>query len=184
MVLVHLRHLRLIGEQLSLGINSTLRQRSDLVVEQLLSLLPDTNVLPVLKAKQTRQQSRAESLGSLAGKQAREVVDADDAEGQAVAALGQGHGDRRVGEGGVDVVDGDGVVGVSSVAGDIADDAEATRLRGERLGVDEGGDLGRQVDAVNEHVGLNDLLVRAGLGRGLGEIPFLEAIMLVATFDD
>jgi len=70
------------------------------------------------------------------------VVDADDAERQVVAALGEGDGHGRLGEGGVDVVDGDGVVRVGGVAGDVADDAQAARLGGERLGVDEGRDLG------------------------------------------
>lgn len=117
-------------------------QRGDLGVEQLLGLLPDTHVLPVLQPEQTWQQVGAESLRGLAGQQAGQVVDADDAERQVVAALGEGDGHGRLGEGGVDVVDGDGVVRVGGVAGDVADDAQAARLGGERLGVDEGRDLG------------------------------------------
>jgi hypothetical protein len=101
------------------------------------------------------------------------VIDADDAEWQVVAALGELHGHCGLAEGGVDVVDGDRVVRVGGVAGDVADDAQAARLGGERLGVDEGGDLGGQVDAVDEDVRLDDLLVGTGLGRGFGEVPLL-----------
>ena len=43
------------------------RQRGDLGLEQLLGLLPDTHVLPVLQAEQTGQQVGAESLGRLTG---------------------------------------------------------------------------------------------------------------------
>jgi hypothetical protein len=149
------------------------RQRSDLGLEQLLSLLPDTHVPPVLQTEQTGQQVGAESLRRLTGKQAGQVIDADDAEWQVVAALGELHGHGGFAESGVDVVDGDRVVRVGGVAGDVADDAQAARLGGERLGVDEGGDLGGQVDAVDEDVRLDDLLVGAGLGRGFGEVPLL-----------
>ena len=99
------------------------------------------------------------------------MVNADDAEGQVVAALGKRDGHCGLGEGGVDVVDGDGVVGVGGVAGDVADDAQAARIGGQRLGIDEGRDLGGEVDAVDEDIGLDDLLVRSGLGGGLWEIP-------------
>ena len=110
------------------------------------------------------------------------MVDADDAEGQAVAALGQRDGDGGLAEGGVDVVDGDGVVRVGGVAGDVADDAEAAGGGGEGLGVDEGRDLGGEVDAVDEDVGLDDFLVGAGLGGGFGEVPLLS-MGLVCTHD-
>lgn len=165
--------LRLLGEQLSLTVHGALGQGGDLVLEQLLSLLPNADVLPVVETKQTGQQVCAESLRCLARQQARQVVDADHAQRQTVAALGEGDGHGWLGEGGVDVVDGNGVVRVGGVAGDVADDAEAAGLGGQRLGVDEGRDLGREVDAVNEDVGLDDLLVGAGLGGGLGEVPFL-----------
>lgn len=169
--------LRLLGEQLSLAVNGTLGKSGDLILEKLLSLLPDTDVLPVLKAKQTGQQVRAESLGCLARQQAGQVVDADHAQRETVAALGEGDGHSRVAEGGVDVVDGDGVVRVGGVARDVADDAQAARVGGQRLGLDEGRNLGGEVDAVDEDVGLNDLLVRAGLGRCLGEIPLLRWLL-------
>jgi extradiol dioxygenase family protein len=153
-------------------------QRGDLFLEQLLGLLPDTHVLPVLQTEQTGQQVGAESLGCLAGQQAGQVVDADDAERQVVATLGERHRHGRLAEGGVDVVNGDRVVGIGGVAGDVADDAQAARLGGERLGVDEGRDLGGEVDAVDEDVGLDDLLVWAGLGRGFGEVPLLQELLV------
>lgn len=46
------------------------RQRGDLLLEQLLGLLPDTHVLPVLQTEQTGKQVGAESLRRLAGQQA------------------------------------------------------------------------------------------------------------------
>jgi hypothetical protein len=84
-------------------------------------------------------------------------------------------------------------VRVGGVAGDVADDAQTARLGGERLGVDEGGDLGGEVDAVDEDVRLDDLLVWAGLGRGFGEVPLLSRLLvrwmrrysgLVVAYDD
>ena len=62
-------------------------------------------------------------------------------------------------------------MGVGGVAGHVADDAQAARLSRQRLGVDEGRDLGGEVDAVDEDVRLNDLLVRTGLGGGLLDVP-------------
>ena len=122
------------------------------------------------------------------------MIDANDAQRQVVAALGKLYGPGRLAESGVDVVDGDGVMRVGGVAGDVADDAQATGLGGERLGVDEGGDLGGEVYAVDEDVRLDDLLVGAGLGRGFGEVPLLlgvvsevkweDAFGLVVTYDD
>ena len=136
------RLLRLLGEQISLAVHGTFRQGGDLVVEQLLGLLPDTDVLPVLETEQTGEQVCAEGLRCLAGQQTGQVVDADDAQRKTVAALGEGHGYCGLAEGGVDVVDGDGVVGVGGVARDVADDTQAARLSRQRLGVDEGRNLG------------------------------------------
>ena len=138
---------------------SALRESGDLVVEELLGLLPDTDVLPVLETEQTGQ-----------------VVDAYDAQRQTVAALGQRHGYCGLAESGVDVVDGDGVVGVGGVARDVADDTQAARLSRQRLGVDEGRDLGGEVDAVDEDIGLDDLLVRARLGGGLLDVPLDDVL--------
>lgn len=170
------RRLRLVGKQLGLAVHGAFGQSGDLVLEELLSLLPDADVLPVLEAEQTGQQVGAESLRCLARKQAGQVVDADHAQGQTVAAFGQRDGHCGLGEGGVDVVDWDGVVGVGGVARDIADNAQATRVGGQRLGVDEGRDLGGEVDAVDENVRLDNLLVGTRLGRGLGKIPLEDVL--------
>ena len=78
----------------------------------------------------------------------------------------------------VDVVDWDGIVRVRCVTGDVANDRELACGRGEGLGVNEGWDLGRQVDAVDEHVRLDDLLVWARLSLCLWKIPFLVALAL------
>lgn len=64
-------------------------------------------------------------------------------------------------------------MGVGGIARDIADDAQLAVWRSEGCLVDEGWDLGRQVDAVDKHIRLDDLLVWAGLGLGLLDIPFL-----------
>lgn len=152
-------------------LQGALGESGDLVVEELLGLLPNTDILPVLETEQTGKQVCAEGLRCLTRQQTGQVVDADDAQRQTVAALGESHGHCRLREGGVDVVDGDGVVGVSGVARDVADDAQAARLSGQRLGVDEGRDLGGEVDAVHEDVRLDDLLVGARLGGGFLDIP-------------
>ena len=62
---------------------------------------------------------------------------------------------------------------VRRVAGDVADDAELARRRGEGVRRDEGRDFGGEVDAVDEDVGFDDLLVGAWFGAGFGEVPFL-----------
>ena len=72
---------------------------------------------------------------------------------------------------------------VCRVARDIADDGELARGRCEGLRVDEGWNLGGQVDAVDEDVGLDDLLVRAWLGFGLWKIPFLVALAWVESME-
>lgn len=143
----------------------------DLVLEQLVGALPDTDILPVLEAQQTGKQVCAESLRRFAGEQTGQVVNADHAQRQAVATLGERDGHCRFRECGVNVVDGNRVVRVGGVAGDVADDAQAARLSGQRLSIDEGRDLGGEVDAVNEDIGLDDLLVGAGLGGGLLDVP-------------
>lgn len=152
-------------------LQGALRESGDLIIEKLLGLLPDTDILPVLETEQAGKQVCAEGLGCLTGQQTGQVVDADNAQWQTVAALRERHWYCGLAEGGVDVVDGDGVVGVGGVAGDVADNAQAARLSRQRLGVDEGRDLGGEVDAVDEDVRLNDLLVRARLRGGLLDVP-------------
>lgn len=104
------------------------------------------------------------------------MVNADHAQRQTVATLGERDGYCGLGEGGVDVVDGNGVVRVGCVARDVADDAQAARLGGQRLGVDEGRDLGGEVDAVDKDIRLDDLLVGARLGGGLLDIPLDDVL--------
>lgn len=77
-------------------------------------------------------------------------------------------------EGGVDVINRNGVVRVSRVARHIAHDAELAVWRSKRLLVDEGWNLGRQVDAIDKNVRLDDLLVWAWLGFGLRQVPSLN----------
>jgi hypothetical protein len=165
------RSLRLLGKQLGLAVHSALGQSGNLVLEQLLSLLPDADVLPVFEAEQTGEQVCAEGLGRFARKQTGQVVDTDHAQGQTVATLGKRNRHGRLAEGGVDIVDGDRVVRVGGVARDITDNAQAARLSGQRLGVDEGRDLGGEIDAVDKDIRLDDLLVWAGLSGGLLDIP-------------
>ena len=152
-------------------LQGALRESGDLIIEKLLGLLPDTDILPVLETEQAGKQVCAEGLGCLTGQQTGQVVDADNAQWQTVAALRERHWYCGLAEGGVDVVDGDRVVGVGGVARDVADNAQAARLSRQRLGVDEGRDLGGEVDAVDEDIGLDDLLVRARLGGGLLDVP-------------
>lgn len=77
-------------------------------------------------------------------------------------------------EGGVDVVDGDGVVRVGGVAADVADDAEVAAGALEALAVDKGRDGLGQVDAVDEDVRLDDLGVGPVARLGLGQVPLLD----------
>jgi hypothetical protein len=170
------RRLRLLGKQLGLAVHSALGQGGDLVLEKLLGLLPDADVLPVLEAEQTGEQVCAESFGRFARKQTGQVVNADHAEGQTVAAFGKRNRHGRLAESGVDVVDGDRVVRVGGVARDITDNAQAARLSGQRFGVDEGRNLGGEVDAVDEDIRLDDLLVWARLSGGLLDVPLDDVL--------
>ena len=81
--------------------------------------------------------------------------------------------DRGLVERGVDVVDGEGVVGVGGVARDVNNDAEATGRAGGLDGrlVEEGGNLGGEVDAVDKDVDVEEFLVRAMLGRSFLDVP-------------
>jgi hypothetical protein len=174
------RRLRLLGNQLGLAVHSALGQSGDLVLEQLLSLLPDADVLPILEAEQTWEQVCAESLRRFARKQTGQVVNADHAEGQTVTTLRKGNRHGRLAEGGIDVVDGNRVVRVGGVTRHVANNAQAARLSGQRLGVDEGRDLGGEVDAVDKDIRLDDLLVWARLSGGLLDIP-LDDILKART---
>lgn len=112
-----------------------------------------------------------EGVAGLAGQEGGEMVDADEGEGRG----GRG-GDEQggVGEGGVAVVDGDGVMRVGGVAADVADDGEGAAGGvggGQGGGREEGRDGGGEVDAVDEDVALEDLREGPALGR-LGQVPF------------
>lgn len=87
------------------------------------------------------------------------------------------NGDRRFRECRVDVVDRDRVVRVCGIATDIDYDPQPARLSssGDRFRGDEGGDLGREVDAVDEDINIENLLEGSALG-GLCHIPLHDVI--------
>lgn len=78
-----------------------LRQSSNLLLEELLSLLPHTGSGALLQLQETGHESLAELLGALAGEERGQVVDADDAQGGTLRS-GQLHGDGGLVEGGGD----------------------------------------------------------------------------------
>lgn len=91
------------------------RQSSNFLIEEILSLSPNTGSAAVLQLKKTGQESLAELLGALTGEQGGQVVNADDAQRRALSVGGQLDGHGRLVEGGGDVVDGDRVVRVGAV---------------------------------------------------------------------
>ena len=64
-----------------------------------------------------------------------------------------------IAEGGVDVVDWNWIMWVCRIARNIADNTELPVCSRERLWIDKGWDLGREVDAVDEDVRFDDLLI-------------------------
>ena len=90
-------------------------QSSNLLLEQILRLLPDTGIGSVLQLQKTGQQSLAEHLRTFAGKERGQVVDADDAQGWALGACRQGDGHGGLVECRGDIVHGDGVMRVGAV---------------------------------------------------------------------
>jgi len=100
------------------------------------------------------------------------MVDGDDGQSRSVAL--DMDTDGRLVEGGVDVVDGNGVVWVCGVAAHIADDAELALGRLQALLVDERRNRLGEVDAVDEHVRLDDLRVGSVTLLGLWQIPLLD----------
>jgi len=103
--------------------------------------------MSVLQLHQARQESGTESLACLPRHQAGQVIDRDDAERWAGCRVDCHCG---VGKGGVNLVDGDGVVWVRRVTRDVADDGELAILAVEAGGLDEWWDGVREVDAVYE----------------------------------
>ena len=157
---------------LYLLLGDTARQCLNLVVEELLSALPDRCAVAILETHQAGQERVAKSLRRLARQRRGQVVDGDDRELRPVAL--DIDLDSGLVECGVDVVDRDGVVGVRGVAAHVADNAELAVGALEALAVDEGRDGLGKVDAVDEDVRLDDLGVRAVALLGLGQIPLLD----------
>jgi hypothetical protein len=89
------------------------------------------------------------------------VINADDRQGEVVLVVLDLDGDSGILEGGVDGVDGDGVVRVCGVARDVDDNGEVAALLGEEFLVDERGNGLGEVDGVEEDISLGDLLIRA-----------------------
>jgi hypothetical protein len=89
------------------------------------------------------------------------VVNADDGQREAVLVVLDLNRDGGVLEGGVDGVDGDGVVRVCGVARDVDDNGKVAAWLGEEFLVDERGDGLGEVDGVEEDISLGDLLIRA-----------------------
>lgn len=110
----------------NLNLQLLLGQRGNLLIKQLLRPHPHGGLLSILQAPKTRQQRIAKRLGRLTRQQRGEVIDGNDRQRRPRRRL-DGNGGlvkRRV-----DVVDGDGVVGVGRVARDVADDAEGALVR-------------------------------------------------------
>lgn len=91
-----------------------LRQGSNLLIEELLSLLPDTRVGSVIKCEKARQKSFTEHLRALTGKEGGEMINADHAQGQG-PILKPGDGDCRFIKCGRNVVQRNGVQGVGAL---------------------------------------------------------------------
>lgn len=114
------------------------------------------------------------------------MVDGDNQKWRPVSGF-DSHG--RLIKSGIDVVDWDRVVGVSSVATDIDNNCQLTIGIGQRFSVDEVGDGLIEVNAVDKDIGflrlasyqftrrslltLNNLIERTALG-GLGHIPLQD----------
>lgn len=158
--------------RLNLLLGDTAGQSLHLLLEELLSALPDRRASAVLQREQTGQQRIAECLRRLPGQRRRQVVNRDDTQRRPVAL--DLDLDGRLVKCSVDVVDGDRVVRVRRVAADIADNTELAARRLEALAVDKRRDGLGQVDAVDEYVRLDDLGVRPVTLLGLGQIPLLD----------
>lgn len=95
-----------------------LGQSGDLLIEQVLGLLPHPSSSAVLQLEEAGQKSLTELFRTLTRHQRWQVVDADNAQGRALAASGESHRHGGFVEGGGNVVDGNGVVGVGTVGKD------------------------------------------------------------------
>lgn len=101
------------------------------------------------------------------------MIDTDHTQRQVVRTRGQVDGSGRLSESRVDVVDGNRIMGIGGIAGDITDDRKFAVGRGERVQGDERRNFCRKIDAVDEDVRLYYFLVRTRLGGCFGEVPFL-----------
>ncbi len=128
--------------------------------------------MTILELQETGEEQARVLVARLAGNQGRQVVNRNDAQLRLVElALGR---DRGAVKRAVARVDGDRVVLAVGVAADVADDAQASLGRRQRLERGKGRDAVRaQVDAVDEDVGLCDFGKRPALG-GLGQVPLDE----------
>lgn len=148
-------------------------------MEELLSISPDSGGVSVLQLQQARHQIVAESFRCLSWKKSRKMVDRDDGKWWSASHW---NWDCWLVEGGVDAVDWDWVVGVGGIAADINDNGQVALLGLERIGVDKWWNLGGQVDAVDENVGLDNLLEWATL-CGLGHIPLDDILVADSGLD-
>jgi hypothetical protein len=144
-------------------------QTGNLVVEELLGLLPNPGAFAVLQGKQARKQVLAESFTGFTGKQSWQVVDGDYGEWRLAAAVILVYSnaekgrhqksildlDRNSGlvKGGVDAVDWDGVVRVGGVAANIHHDRQLAIGVFQGLGVNERRNGLAEVDAIDKDIG-------------------------------
>lgn len=106
-------------------------------MEELVSLLPDTNVLPVVQPDKTGEKCGAERLRGLSRKKRRQVVNADDAQRQVIGFGRELDRNSWLVESGVDVVDRNWIVRVGGIAGHIADNTQLPAWGSERRLIDK-----------------------------------------------
>lgn len=168
-----------------------LGQSSNLLVEQILGLLPDASICSVLELQQARHQSLAEHFRAFTGEERGKVVNADHAKRGALSSSRQGDGHGGLVEGGRDIVNGNGVVRVGTVwssklvpeteerkeqdlrvSAHVTNDGKATVGRRKALRADERRDLSREVDAVDEDISiLNNLFEGAAYAKSANRKP-------------
>lgn len=164
--------------------NSTsgLRQLGDSVLVDLLSSGPDALSVAAVQGEQAGEQQARVLIARLASNEGREVINGNDSQ------LGAGDllvdGDRGLVERTPGGVDGDGVVLAVGVAADVADDPQTSAGNRKRVKGEEGRSaVGSKVDAVDEDVGLGNLLEGATLG-GLGHILVEENVLASYSWDE
>lgn len=146
---------------------SLLVESSNVLVKQTLGSSPHGRRLSLRKLQKRRQQSLGKGLGSLSGQKRWQMVNGTHAELGAIGGLDE-HGGLV--KGGGHSVHGHGVVGVGGVGRHVDNDRQLSALLVEQIVVDKGGDGLRQVDAVDEDIGIGNLLEGAAL-LGLVHVP-------------